>query len=141
MSNRTNKAKAAKNGLTLREAAFEEATPRTRFAGSVGRIADEIERWFRDDVADGFILNVGFIDSLTDFVSHVLPLLRRQAGTRERAPSAADPRPGALAFRHIAADPVLQPWPRCGPDQIGEVAIVGVRREHGKKMGLDGGQQ
>ena len=83
MSNRTNKAKAAKNGLTLREAAFEEATPRTRFAGSVGRIADEIERWFRDDVADGFILNVGFIDSLTDFVSHVLPLLRRKGLYRE----------------------------------------------------------
>ena len=77
------KANAAKNGLTLREAAFEEAIPRTRFVGSAERIADEIERWFREDVADGFILNVGFIDSLTDFVSHVLPLLRRKGLYRE----------------------------------------------------------
>lgn len=77
---RTNqiKQKAAENRMSLRQVAMDQAIPRTNFMGSPERIADEFERWFHNGAADGFILNVGNFDCLSDFVDHVLPILRRR---------------------------------------------------------------
>ena len=77
---RTNqiKQKAAANNLTLRQVAMDQMIPRSDFIGCPERIADRMEKWFRDDAADGFILNVGNNDSLADFVTHVLPILQQR---------------------------------------------------------------
>ena len=82
---RTNqiKEKAARNGMTLRQVAMDQAIPRTGFIGSPEKVADEFERWFTDGAADGFILNVGNNDSLSDVIEHVLPILRKRGLFRE----------------------------------------------------------
>lgn len=67
---------AAEKGQTLRQAAFEAATPREGFIGTPEKVADEIIRWIENDAADGFIL--GFpvnAEGLDDFINLVIPVL------------------------------------------------------------------
>ena len=82
---RTNqiKEKAARNGMTLRQVAMDQSIPRTDFIGSPEKVADQMERWFTEGAADGFILNVGYNDSLSDVIAHVLPMLRKRGLFRE----------------------------------------------------------
>ncbi|MBV8500313.1 MAG: LLM class flavin-dependent oxidoreductase [Paucibacter sp.] len=70
------KANAKERGLTLRQVAFESATPASQFVGSGERIAEEIIRWVDEEAVDGFIL--GFpvqAQGLQDFIDFVIPAL------------------------------------------------------------------
>lgn len=70
------KANARKKEQTLREVALNTATPKTAFVGTPEKVADEIERWFTQAAADGFILGFQVIEEgLEDFVAHVVPVL------------------------------------------------------------------
>jgi FMN-dependent oxidoreductase (nitrilotriacetate monooxygenase family) len=62
--------------LTLREAALRFASRRSPFSGSPATVAGEIERWWREGAADGFIIGVGGPNDLTDFAAKVVPLLQ-----------------------------------------------------------------
>jgi alkanesulfonate monooxygenase SsuD/methylene tetrahydromethanopterin reductase-like flavin-dependent oxidoreductase (luciferase family) len=73
------KANARKKNQTLREVALTTTTPKSAFVGSPGKIADEIERWFKAGAADGFILGFQVIaEGLDDFVAHVIPVLEKR---------------------------------------------------------------
>ena len=70
------KARARREGLTLREVALSVATPKPTFIGTGEKVADEMLRWIDEGAADGFIL--GFpvtAEGLDDFVRHVVPAL------------------------------------------------------------------
>jgi FMN-dependent oxidoreductase (nitrilotriacetate monooxygenase family) len=70
------KAEARAKGLTLRQVALEQATPKPHFIGNGEKVADEIIRWIDGGAADGFIL--GFpvsAQGLEDFIEHVIPVL------------------------------------------------------------------
>ncbi|MFF0817845.1 NtaA/DmoA family FMN-dependent monooxygenase [Rhodococcus sp. NPDC003318] len=59
------------------------------FAGTPDTIADEIERWVTSGASDGFILSPPVIvDSLTQFVDHVVPRLRDRGLLRDGYPGA-----------------------------------------------------
>jgi FMN-dependent oxidoreductase (nitrilotriacetate monooxygenase family) len=64
--------------LTLRETALRFAIRRSPFVGSPTTIADELERWFRDGAADGFIVGAGGPTDLDGFIAHVVPILQRR---------------------------------------------------------------
>ncbi|HKT13990.1 MAG TPA: LLM class flavin-dependent oxidoreductase [Allosphingosinicella sp.] len=69
--------------LTLRQTAQRWAVPKSSFIGSPDRIADEMELWMNERAADGFVLNSGRTDSLSDVIEHVLPILRARGLFRE----------------------------------------------------------
>ncbi|HKT13991.1 MAG TPA: LLM class flavin-dependent oxidoreductase [Allosphingosinicella sp.] len=74
---------AAEMGLTLRQTLLRWAAPRPPFVGTPERIAGELEQWVADGCSDGFILNLGLTDSLSDVITHVLPILRAKGLFRE----------------------------------------------------------
>jgi len=81
------KANAKEKRLTLRQVAFEAATPATQFVGSGERIADEIIRWHDEGAVDGFIL--GFpvqAEGLQDFIDYVIPVLEARGRYRRDLP-------------------------------------------------------
>lgn len=81
------KANAKKKGQTLREVALNTVTPKTAFVGTPEKVADEIERWFKEDAADGFILGFQVIaEGLDDFVELVVPLLEERGVYRRDLP-------------------------------------------------------
>lgn len=69
---------AKKEGLTLRQFALREATPRTPFIGTPEKVADQIQQWFEEKGADGFNLAAGVPNALNDFVDHVVPILQKR---------------------------------------------------------------
>lgn len=74
---------AKEEGLTLREVALREATPKTSFIGTPEKIADQIEQWFNAGAADGFIISVSVPHALEDFVEKVVPILQAKGIYRE----------------------------------------------------------
>ncbi|XXN66165.1 LLM class flavin-dependent oxidoreductase (plasmid) [Enterobacter ludwigii] len=74
----TNKIKhnARERGLTLRQAALEEATPRPSFLGTAEQVAEGLANWFIQGATDGFIVRGGTPTAFDDFVAQVIPLLQ-----------------------------------------------------------------
>jgi FMN-dependent oxidoreductase (nitrilotriacetate monooxygenase family) len=71
---------AREEGLTLRQTAQRFSDPQTRFVGTPETIADDLQRWFEDGAADGFILMSREFKAVAD---EVLPILRRRGLFRE----------------------------------------------------------
>jgi len=69
---------AREEGLTLRETAWRFAGRRSPFVGTAATVADELERWFREGAADGFLFRVSNPVDFAVFVDRVLPLLRER---------------------------------------------------------------
>ena len=70
---------AREKSLTLRETVLHfDRMYRTPFAGSARTVADEIERWFTGEAADGFILTVTVPSEFARFADEVLPILRER---------------------------------------------------------------
>ena len=67
--------------LTLREAAQEFMTPRTEFMGTPDQVAGALERWFRAEAADGFIIRGGDFEA---FSRLCIPLLQERGLCRTR---------------------------------------------------------
>ncbi len=67
---------AREEDLTLRQTAFRFGRLRTPFIGSPETIAAEIERWFVEGAADGFLLRVGRPREFALFRERVVPLLQ-----------------------------------------------------------------
>ncbi|MFC5469856.1 LLM class flavin-dependent oxidoreductase [Cohnella suwonensis] len=72
------KKNAREQGLTLREVAIRTATPRGEFIGTPEKVADLLQRWYEEDAADGFIIYAPTPDALSDFATHVVPLLQER---------------------------------------------------------------
>lgn len=70
------KQNARERGLTLRQAALEEATPRPSFLGTAEQVADGLAQWFLEGGTDGFIVRGGTPTAFDDFVAQVIPLLQ-----------------------------------------------------------------
>lgn len=67
---------ARDKGLTLREVALAEASPRPNFLGTASEVADELLHWVDNGAADGFILGFAVAaEGLEDFVQLVVPEL------------------------------------------------------------------
>jgi FMN-dependent oxidoreductase (nitrilotriacetate monooxygenase family) len=78
---------AERDGLTLRELALRAAGSRAglEVVGSHTEIADLMEEWFRAGAADGFNIQPAYFPGMFDeFVTGVMPLLRRRGLVRER---------------------------------------------------------
>lgn len=71
-------ATAREQRFTLREAAIQLGQWRTSFVGSPETIADEIERWFLNRAADGFILRVTRPGDFALFRERVVPILQHR---------------------------------------------------------------
>jgi len=69
--------------LTLRQTALRFATRPSPFVGSPATVAAELERWWREGAADGFIVGVGGASDLDEFRSAVVPLLRARGIVRD----------------------------------------------------------
>ncbi|HBT73462.1 MAG TPA: LLM class flavin-dependent oxidoreductase, partial [Lysinibacillus sp.] len=67
---------AKQEGLTLRQVALREATPKTAFFGTAEQVADLVQKWFEKEAADGFIIGVTVPGALEDFVDKVVPILQ-----------------------------------------------------------------
>ena len=70
------KQSARERGLTLRQAALEEATPRPSFLGTAEQVAEGLANWFLQGATDGFIVRGGTPTAFDDFVAQVIPLLQ-----------------------------------------------------------------
>jgi FMN-dependent oxidoreductase (nitrilotriacetate monooxygenase family) len=71
--------KHAKDGnLTLRQVAFDFARPKRDFVGTAEKVADDIQSWFEQEAADGFIINSILPDGLEKFVELVVPVLQQR---------------------------------------------------------------
>jgi FMN-dependent oxidoreductase (nitrilotriacetate monooxygenase family) len=98
---------AREKGLTLRETVlYADRSFRAGFVGSPRTVADEIERWFVDRAADGFILHVTVPSEFARFTDEVLPILRERGLARSEY--SADTLRGHLGLaipenRHTAA--------------------------------------
>ncbi|MUT67534.1 LLM class flavin-dependent oxidoreductase [Paenibacillus sp. NEAU-GSW1] len=77
------KRNAAQKGLTLRQVALEETTPRPIFIGTPEHVADLIQQWFEEGAADGFIIGNAVPNGLDEFVEQVVPLLQQRGLFRE----------------------------------------------------------
>lgn len=69
---------AKEEGLTLRQVALREATPKTLFIGTPVQIADRIQQWFEEGGADGFIVGSSVPNGFNDFVHYVVPILQER---------------------------------------------------------------
>jgi FMN-dependent oxidoreductase (nitrilotriacetate monooxygenase family) len=65
-------------GLTLRQIAQRLSTPRGQFIGTPVQIADQLETWFANEGADGFVVFETMPGQLDLFVDHVVPLLQER---------------------------------------------------------------
>ena len=61
--------------LTLREVALLASRPKRDFVGTPEQVADQIEHWFKNGAADGFIINSLLPDGLQYFTELVVPVL------------------------------------------------------------------
>ncbi|MUG69979.1 LLM class flavin-dependent oxidoreductase [Paenibacillus validus] len=69
---------AKENGLTLRQAALQAATPRSNFIGTPEQVAGRIQRWFEAGGADGFMIGSAVPNALEQFIDHVVPILQER---------------------------------------------------------------
>ncbi|MDX3901094.1 MAG: LLM class flavin-dependent oxidoreductase [Sphingobium sp.] len=69
---------AQRDKLTLREAAYRFGQWRSPFVGSPETVATEIERWFTERAADGFLLRVTRPSDFALFRERVVPILQRR---------------------------------------------------------------
>jgi len=69
--------------LTLRQVVQRLAAPRGQFVGSPETIADELQRWFESEAADGFVLFEPLPGQLDLFVEKVVPILQARGLFRE----------------------------------------------------------
>lgn len=74
---------AKEQGLTLRQVALREATPKTEFFGTPEHIAELVQEWFEQEAADGFIIAVTAPGALDDFVDKVVPILQERGVYRK----------------------------------------------------------
>ncbi|TBU73513.1 LLM class flavin-dependent oxidoreductase [Phytopseudomonas daroniae] len=74
---------ARDKGLTLRQAALYFSERASPFVGTAQRVADEIERWFREEAVDGFNIRVTAHSEFAKFTDQVLPLLRERGLFRD----------------------------------------------------------
>ncbi len=78
---------AARDGLTIRQLALHVAATRggsQSLVGSPEQVADEMERYFREGAADGFVIAPAYLPGgLDDLIELVLPLLRARGLFRE----------------------------------------------------------
>lgn len=72
------KKEAKELGLTLREVALRETTPKPEFFGTPENVANLIEKWFVEKAADGFMFIVAVPNALEDFVEKVIPILQER---------------------------------------------------------------
>lgn len=70
------KQEAREEGLTLRQVALRSVTPRSGFIGTPEKIADQLQQWYEEQGADGFIIHPGTPNGLQDFVRLVVPILQ-----------------------------------------------------------------
>ena len=76
---------AKEEGLTLREVALREATPRKEeFSGTPEKIANTIIEWIEAEAADGFIITETIPNTLNDFVEQVVPILQQKGYYKEQ---------------------------------------------------------
>ena len=68
--------------LTLRQAAWRFAARISPFIGTPETVADEMERWFRGEAADGFNFRVSSPTDYAVFLEEVVPILRRRGLVR-----------------------------------------------------------
>ncbi|MCL1950144.1 MAG: LLM class flavin-dependent oxidoreductase [Turicibacter sp.] len=78
---------AKEEGLTLRQVALREATPKTKFIGTPERIADLVQEWFEAKACDGFMVAVSVPGALEDFVDQVVPILQARGVYRTEYPA------------------------------------------------------
>jgi FMN-dependent oxidoreductase (nitrilotriacetate monooxygenase family) len=69
--------------LTLREVVQRLATPRGHFVGSPETVANELQRWFENGAADGFVVFEPIPGQLDLFVEKVVPILQARGIFRE----------------------------------------------------------
>ena len=69
---------AAEQGLTLRQVALGEATPRTPFMGTPEKVANLVQEWYDKEGADGFIIIANLPSELASFVEKVVPILQKR---------------------------------------------------------------
>lgn len=62
--------------LTLRQVVERLATPRGQFVGSAETVADQLQAWFENGAADGFVLFEPLPGQLALFVDRVIPILQ-----------------------------------------------------------------
>jgi FMN-dependent oxidoreductase (nitrilotriacetate monooxygenase family) len=75
---------AESENLTVRELLYRNGGGHRQVVGTPEQVADLIETWFSEGAADGFNLMIDvFPDGLSDFVNHVVPLLRRKGIFRD----------------------------------------------------------
>jgi N-acetyl-S-(2-succino)cysteine monooxygenase len=70
---------AAREGLSIAEVAQRVAAGRTSrtVVGTAEDVADELEAWFTEGAADGFVISPPFLPAgLEDFVDQVVPVLQ-----------------------------------------------------------------
>lgn len=76
------KALARDERLTLREVALRFAKPTREFTGTPEQVADQLQHWFEQRGADGFIVNNVLPDGLEYFTHYVVPLLQQRGLVR-----------------------------------------------------------
>jgi FMN-dependent oxidoreductase (nitrilotriacetate monooxygenase family) len=69
--------------LTLRQVIQRLATPRGSFIGSPETVANELQRWFENEAADGFVVHDTLPGQLELFVEQVVPILQARGLFRE----------------------------------------------------------
>ncbi|MET0241045.1 MAG: LLM class flavin-dependent oxidoreductase [Sphingobium sp.] len=69
--------------LTLRQVVQRLSAPRSTFIGSPETIANELQRWFEDRAADGFVIFETLPGQLDLFVEKVVPILQARGLYRE----------------------------------------------------------
>jgi FMN-dependent oxidoreductase (nitrilotriacetate monooxygenase family) len=69
--------------LTLRQVVQRLSSPRGTFVGSPETIANEVQRWFENGAADGFVVFEPLPGQLERFVEKVIPILQARGFFRE----------------------------------------------------------
>ncbi len=74
---------AKENNLTLRQVAQRFGQWQNGFIGSPETVADQLELWFNERAADGFILRVTTPEAFAAFRERVVPILQKRGLFRE----------------------------------------------------------
>jgi len=77
------KKSAMEHGLTLREVALQESTPRTPFLGTPQKVANLIQKWHEEKAVDGFMIIANLPSESKAFVEKVVPILQKKGIFKE----------------------------------------------------------
>ncbi|CAH1649783.1 Nitrilotriacetate monooxygenase component A [Hyphomicrobiales bacterium] len=73
-----------REGKTVRDIYQSVASIGYRVIGTPEQVADELQRWFEGEAADGFIYMMDYFpDSLSDFIEYVMPELQKRGLYRD----------------------------------------------------------